>query len=74
VRVQTVPVSGLLLGSLGTKSQSDVGATGRHKKYYMGEGGSFPRVQAVVNLMSPELPVACLRIKGAPKIDTGLSK
>ncbi len=25
----------------------------------MGEGGGFPRVRAVVNLVSPELPVAC---------------
>jgi hypothetical protein len=25
----------------------------------MGEGGGFPRVQAVVSLVSPELPVAC---------------
>ncbi len=45
-------VSGLLLGSLGTKSHSDMGAAGRHKEYYMGEGGGFPRVQAVVSLVS----------------------
>jgi hypothetical protein len=30
----------------------------------MGEGGGFPRVRAVVSLVSPELPVACLSIKG----------
>jgi len=35
-------VSGLFLGSLGTKSHSDVGVVGRHKEYYMGEGGGFP--------------------------------
>jgi len=35
-------VSGLLLGSPGTKSHSDVGAVGRHREYYMGEGGGFP--------------------------------
>ncbi len=35
-------VSGLFLGNPGTKSHSDVGAVGRHKEYYMGEGGDFP--------------------------------
>jgi hypothetical protein len=25
----------------------------------MGEGGGFPRVQALVNQVSPRLPVAC---------------
>ncbi len=59
---------GLLLGSPGTKSHSDVGAAGRHRKYYMGEGGGFPRVWAVVSLVSLELPVACPNTKGAPEI------
>jgi len=31
----------------------------------MGEGGGFPQVQAVVNLVSPELPVACPNTKSA---------
>jgi hypothetical protein len=35
---------GTFLGSLGTKSHLDVGATESHKVYYMGEGGGFPRV------------------------------
>jgi hypothetical protein len=58
-------VSGLLLRNPRTKSHSDVGATGRHKEYYMKEGGGFPRIQAVVSLVSPKSPVACLSIKGA---------
>ncbi len=33
----------------------------------MGEGGAFPQIQAVVSLMSPELPVACPSTKGAPE-------
>ncbi len=36
----------------------------------MGEGGGFPRVQAVlsrVSRVSPELPVACPSTKGAPE-------
>jgi hypothetical protein len=28
-------------GSFRTKSHSDVGAIGRHREYYMGEGGGF---------------------------------
>ncbi len=58
---------GLPLGSPGTKSLSDVGAVERHEVYYMGEGGGFLRVLAVVSQVSPELPVACPSTKGAPK-------
>jgi hypothetical protein len=47
------------------KNHSDVGAVERHKIYYMGEGGGFLQVQAVVNQVSPELPVACPNTKGA---------
>ncbi len=52
-----------------TKSHSDVGAVERHKVYYMGEGGGFPRVWTVVNQVSPELTVACPTTKGAPKCE-----
>ncbi len=33
------------------------------RKYYMGEGGGFPRVQAVVSQVSPRLHVACSNIE-----------
>jgi hypothetical protein len=33
----------------------------------MGEGGGFPRIQTMVSLVSPELPVACPSTKGASK-------
>jgi hypothetical protein len=33
----------------------------------MGEGGGFPQVRAVVNLVSPKSPVAHRSIKGAPE-------
>jgi hypothetical protein len=33
----------------------------------MGEGGGFPRIQTMVSLVSPELPVACPSTKGAPE-------
>jgi hypothetical protein len=61
--VQTGTVSRLLLGSLETKSHLDVGATESCREYYMGEGGGFPRVWAVVNLVCPGLPVAWPSIK-----------
>jgi hypothetical protein len=59
-------ISGLLLGSPETKSHSDVGAARRHKEYYMGEGGGFPQVQAMVSLVSLELLVVYPSTKGAP--------
>jgi hypothetical protein len=67
--VQTRTVSGLLLGSLGIKSHSNVGAVERHREYYMGEGGGFPRVQAVVSLVSLDSPVACPSIKVLKKVN-----
>jgi len=66
VGIQTVAVSGLLLESPRTKSHSDVGAAGRSREYYIGEGGGFPGVRAMVSLVSLELPVACPSTKGAP--------
>jgi hypothetical protein len=33
----------------------------------MGEGGRFPRIRAVVSLVSPESHVACPNTKGAPE-------
>jgi hypothetical protein len=39
----------------------------RHREYYMGEGGGFPRVRAVVSFVSPKSPVACPNTKGAPE-------
>jgi len=34
------------------------GPVAKHKKYHKGEGGGFPQVQAMVNFMSPRLPMA----------------
>jgi hypothetical protein len=62
-------VSGVPLGSLGTKNHLDVAPVEWRIVYYMGEGGGFPQVQAVVSQVSPELPVACLSTKGAPKCE-----
>jgi hypothetical protein len=35
----------------------------------MGEGGGFPRVWAVVSLVSLELPVTCFSTKGVPECE-----
>jgi len=51
--------------SLGTKSYLDV-VVERHKVYHKGEGGGFPKVQAVVSLVSLSLPMARSNTKNAP--------
>jgi hypothetical protein len=44
-------ISGLQLGSPGKKSHLHVVSTGHRREYYMGEGGGFPRVRAMVCLV-----------------------
>jgi hypothetical protein len=61
--IQTGIVSGLHLGSPKTKSHLGVGVAERCKEYYMGEGGGFPRVRAVVNQVNPRSLVACPNTK-----------
>jgi hypothetical protein len=66
-KLQTFKVAGVLvmgisgppLGSLWTKWHLGAGLVARHTVYYKGEGDDFPQVWAVVNLMSPNLFVAC---------------
>ncbi len=67
VGVQTGIVLRLFLGSPGIKSHLDASAVEWRREYYMGEGGGFPRVRAMVSLVSPELPAACPSTKGAPE-------
>jgi len=62
--VLTLRISGLPLGSLGTKGHLGVGPMAKHRVYYKGEGGGFPQVQAVVSLVNPCLPVARPCTKG----------
>jgi hypothetical protein len=57
-RVPTLAISGLSFGSPRTKCHLDVGLVERHRAYYKGEGDGFPQVQAVVSLVSLNLPVA----------------
>ncbi len=51
-------------GNFGTKSQLDVALVERHKVYYKGEGGGFPQVRAVVNLVCP----SCSWLVLVPKV------
>jgi hypothetical protein len=61
--VQTEIVSGLHFGSPGTNNHLGVGALEQCREYYMGEGGGFPRVWAVVSQVSPRSPVTCPNTK-----------
>jgi hypothetical protein len=56
-------ISGLSLGSPGTKSHLDVAPMERRKIYYKGEGGGFPQVRAVVSLMCSSCPWLVLASK-----------
>jgi hypothetical protein len=38
----------------------------RHKVYYKGEGGGFPKVRAVLNLVSSSLPMVRPSTKSVP--------
>jgi hypothetical protein len=57
------------LGSPETNNHLDVAPMEWRRVYYMGEGGGFLRVQAVLSQVSPELPMACPSTKGAPKCE-----
>jgi hypothetical protein len=62
--VPTLAISGLPLGSPGTKTHLDVGPMERWGVYYKGEGGGFPQVRAVASLVCPCCPWLVL----APKV------
>jgi hypothetical protein len=46
-------ISGLHFGSPNKMCHSDVASAVRRREYYMGEGGGFPRVRAMVSLVCP---------------------
>ncbi len=62
--VPDVGISGLPLGSPGTKSHLDVAPMERCKVYYKGEGGGFPQVRVVVSLVC----LGCLWLILTPKV------
>ncbi len=61
--VQPRTISRLLLGSPGKKCHLDVASARSCREYYMGEGGGFPRIRAVVSQVSQRSPVACPNTK-----------
>jgi hypothetical protein len=69
VGLPSLAILGLPLGNHGTKSHLGATPTEWCKVYYMGEGGGFPRVRAVVSFVSPKLPVTCFNTKGAVESD-----
>ncbi len=54
--IPTLVISGLPLVSPETKNHLDVGLVERCNIYYKGEGGGFPQVRAVVNLVCLSCP------------------
>jgi hypothetical protein len=62
-RVPIVGISELPLGSPKIESHLDVAPVESCRVYYMGEGSGFPRIQAVVSLVSPESPIVVLALK-----------
>jgi hypothetical protein len=66
--VLNLGISRLPLGSPGTKCHLDVGLMERHKVYYKGEGGRFPKIRVVMNLMSSNLLVARPSTKKSPTL------
>jgi len=64
MKVPTLTISGLRSGSLRTKSHLDVRPLGNHRIYYKEEGGGFPQIQAVMNLVCLSCPWLIL----APKV------
>jgi hypothetical protein len=64
VGIPILGISGLPFANPETKCHLDVGFVERHRVYYKGEGDSFPQVQAMVNLVSPSLPMVRPSTKG----------
>jgi hypothetical protein len=55
--------------SFGKKCHSDVASVESCRKYYMGEGGGFPQVRAVVSQVSPSCPWFVLTPRVFPNVN-----
>jgi hypothetical protein len=62
-------ISGLQLGSPGKKSHLDVVSARHRREYYMGEGGGFPQVRAVVCLVVQSARGLSPTPKGVPECE-----
>jgi hypothetical protein len=56
------------LHGFGTKNHLDATPAEWCRVYFMGEGGGFPWVRAVVSLVSPRSPMVLPSTKGAPTL------
>jgi hypothetical protein len=65
MKVLTMGIPRLPLGSPETKYHLDVAPMEKHREYYKGEGDGFPQVQAMVSLVSPRLLMVRPSIKSA---------
>jgi len=61
--------SGLHFGSPGNLCHSDVVFATSHREYYMGEGGGFPLVRAVVSLVCPSARGKSQHPKGSRNVN-----
>jgi hypothetical protein len=61
-------ISGLHFGSPKNLCHLDVASMASCREYYMGEGGGFPRVRAVVNLLCPSACGLSPTPKGVPNV------
>jgi hypothetical protein len=65
VGIPTLGISRLPFGSPGTQCHLGAGPMAKHKVYYKGEGGGFPQVRVVMNLVSLSLLMARPSTKSA---------
>jgi len=62
-------ISGLHFGSPVNLCHSDVASATSRREYYMGEGGGFPRVRAVVSLVCPSARGKSQHPKGSRNVN-----
>jgi len=62
-------ISGLHFGSPGNLCHSDVASATSRREYYIGEGGGFPRIQAVVSLVRPSARGKSQHPKGSRNVN-----
>jgi len=62
-------ISGLHFGSPENLCHLNVASVTSHREYYMGEGGGFPRVRAVVSLVCPNARGKSQHPKGSQNVN-----
>jgi len=70
--LQPRTISGLPLGSLGKKGHLNVASVESCREYYMGEGGGFPQVRAMVSQVVQSARGLSQHPKGVPECELTL--